>query len=197
MTATLHLATQSSGKLAELQDFLGDAGDCVVRAPESFLVAETGSTFLENAELKARALAARVRGVALADDSGICVAALGGRPGIYSARLSGEMGPSRDRANRAALLRLMSATPEASRSATMVCALALAFYDGQVFFAQAEVTGYITQEARGEHGFGYDSVFCSANQRQTWAELSNEARWAQSHRRRALKKLDWSRWAAR
>jgi XTP/dITP diphosphohydrolase len=158
---TLVLASSNAGKLAELRDLLGDA-DITLHAQSEFGVEdaeETGLTFVENALLKARH-AARVTGLpALGDDSGICVDALDGAPGLYSARYAGGHGDSAANINK--LLAALRDVPEAARSARFVCVLAVLRHaeDPQPLIAEGVWEGRILDAPRGDGGFGYDPVF--------------------------------------
>jgi XTP/dITP diphosphohydrolase len=157
----LVLASSNAGKLAELRDLLGDA-EVELHAQSEFGVQdadETGLTFVENALLKARH-AARATGLpALGDDSGICVDALDGAPGLYSARYAGGHGDSA--ANISKLLDALHGVPETGRSARFVCVLALLRHaeDPQPLIAEGVWEGRILDAPRGEGGFGYDPVF--------------------------------------
>lgn len=177
-------ATGNEHKLKEMREILKDYK--VISAKEAGFsddVEETGKTFLENAFLKARAVVGKTGRAALADDSGLAVEALGGAPGIYSARYSG--GGSAE--NRKLLLKNMRGKTD--RRACFVCAVALVFPDGREFCAVGRTYGTITQEERGENGFGYDSLFLSDDLNKTFAEASDEEKNSVSHRGRALEEL--------
>src|SRR5690554_1780328 len=169
----LVLASGNAGKLAELRSLLGDAG-FRLRAQSDFGVEdvdETGLTFVENALLKARH-AARATGLpALADDSGLCVDALGGAPGLYSARYAGPGGDAT--ANIARLLRDLDGVPGPDRTAHFHCTLALLRHadDPRPLLAQGEWHGHVLTAARGTGGFGYDPVFLDPVSGRTAAEL--------------------------
>ncbi len=145
-------------------------------------VEETGTTFTENALIKARAAAKALGVPTLADDSGLCVKALDGAPGVYSARYAGEHG--NDKANRALLLKNMHGIED--RTAWFECALALVFPDGKEITVKGQTHGEIMLEERGENGFGYDSLFYSADVKKSFAEATAEEKNAVSHRGRAL-----------
>ena len=157
----LVLASGNAGKLAELRDLLAGSGVELIAQSELGIgdAEETGSTFVENAILKARH-AARASGMAaLADDSGLCVDALGGAPGLYSARYAGVHGDNA--ANNAKLLRELEGVPDAQRAAHFTCVLALLRRadDPDPIIATGRWPGRVLHAPRGEHGFGYDPVF--------------------------------------
>lgn len=194
------LATGNEGKLKELRALLADV-DVTVRSQKEFAVPdaiEDGLSFIENALIKARH-ASRLTGLpALADDSGLAVDALGGAPGIYSARYAlNEAGaPAGDAANNAKLLATLAAMPaDTSRRAQFVCVLAFVRHadDPLPIICQALWAGEITHQASGEQGFGYDPVFYLADEGMTSAELPRERKAALSHRGQALQQLR-ARW---
>ena len=148
-------------------------------------VEETGTTFLENALIKATAAAKALGVVALADDSGLCVDALGGEPGVYSARYGGEHG--NEKANRAKLLKNMQGKQE--RTAHFTSALALVYPDGKTVTAEGHTFGVILEKEVGENGFGYDSLFFSDDLQKSFGQASAEEKNAVSHRFRALQAL--------
>ncbi len=184
----LILASGNAGKLAELRDLLGDAG-IDLHAQSEFGVAdadETGLTFVENAILKARH-AARATGMpALGDDSGLCVDALDGAPGLYSARYAGTHGDAG--ANIAKLLDALRDVPDPRRDARFVCVLALLRHaeDPQPLIAEGVWEGRILFAPRGEGGFGYDPVFFDPERNMGAAELDAALKNRISHRGRAL-----------
>jgi non-canonical purine NTP pyrophosphatase, rdgB/HAM1 family len=148
-------------------------------------VEETGETFAENSRLKAEAVARALGCIALADDSGLCVEALGGAPGVYSARYAGGHGD--DRANRLLLLKNME--DERNRRAYFQSAIALVYPDGKCLIAEGRTYGNILYEETGENGFGYDCVFESEDLGKSFGVASAEEKNAVSHRFRALQKL--------
>lgn len=148
-------------------------------------VEETGETFAENSRLKAEAVARALGCIALADDSGLCVEALGGAPGVYSARYAGGHGD--DRANRLLLLKNMEG--ERNRRAYFQSAIALVYPDGKCLIAEGRTYGNILYEETGENGFGYDCVFESEDLGKSFGVASAEEKNAVSHRFRALQKL--------
>lgn len=145
-------------------------------------IEEDGATFSENALIKARAAAATGK-IGVGDDSGLCVNALDGAPGIFSARYAGEHGD--DDANNEKLLRELS--DKEDRSAAFVCTIACATPDGRSFFVEGRAEGVILREASGENGFGYDPLFYFSPLGKTFAELSAEEKNAISHRANAVK----------
>jgi XTP/dITP diphosphohydrolase len=184
----LVLASGNAGKLAELRELLDD-GRFTLRAQSEFGVAEveeTGLTFVENALLKARH-AARATGLpALGDDSGLCVDALGGAPGLYSARYGGGHGDAGR--NIARLLRELDGVPEAARTARFHCVLVLlrGADDPQPVIAEGSWHGRILATPRGVRGFGYDPVFLDLDHGCSAAELDPAVKNRTSHRGRAL-----------
>lgn len=183
------MATKNPKKLQELQRILAPLGiDVLCEADTDFdfpEVEETGSTFAENALLKAQS-AARVSGMpAVADDSGLCVEALGGAPGIYSARYAGEHG--NDRANNELLLKNLAHIPPEKRDAYFISAVAVVFPDGREFTVSGRCYGKIGLEPKGENGFGYDPLFYVGSK--SFAELSADEKDRISHRGKALAAL--------
>ena len=186
----LVIASHNEGKVREIRALLAPFGIEPVSAatldiPEP---EETGTTFAANAELKAR-FSADLSGLpALADDSGLCVEALGGDPGIFSARWSG---PKRDfaMAMRRVEDNLQRAGPEAPRDAHFVCALSLAWPDGHVETFEGRVDGRLVWPPRGAHGFGYDAMFQRLGDNATFGEIDPEAKHAISHRADAFARL--------
>lgn len=185
----LVLASNNAGKLKELQAMLGD--DIEVLPQREFTdqeADETGLSFVENAILKARH-AARASGLpALADDSGLAVDALGGAPGIYSARYADGQG---DAANNAKLLQALRDVPGAERGARFICALALVRHaeDPVPIICEGAWEGRILHAARGEHGFGYDPLFLIPELGLSSAELPARQKNQLSHRARAMQQL--------
>ena len=190
-TVELVLASGNAGKLAELRELLG-GGRYVLRAQSEFDVddaEETGLTFVENALLKARH-ASRATGLpALGDDSGLCVDALGGAPGLYSARYAGIHGDSA--ANIARLLRELDGVADAARTARFHCVLALlrSHDDPRPLIVEGSWEGRILRAPRGDRGFGYDPVFLDPENAMSAAELEPAIKNAISHRGRALAAL--------
>ncbi|MGE5539802.1 MAG: RdgB/HAM1 family non-canonical purine NTP pyrophosphatase [Gemmatimonas sp.] len=188
--ATLVVASHNAGKVREIGDLLAPLGVRARSAKELGLPEpdETGGTFDANARLKAEAARDGAKMMALADDSGLEVEALGGAPGIYSARWAGE---TRDfGAAMARVERELAAIPSASRRARFVCALAVAYPDGratEVF--EGTVDGTLTFPPRGTKGFGYDPIFVPDGHTITFGEMEPDAKHAISHRARAFAKL--------
>jgi XTP/dITP diphosphohydrolase len=185
----LLLATRNSGKLRELEQLLSGEPinlETLAAHPDVDDVEETGDTFEANAELKATH-AARATGLwSLGEDSGISVDALGGAPGIYSARYAGTHGD--DEANNRKLIEALRGEP--NRAARYVCAMALASPDGEIVTTLRGISaGHIVDEPRGRRGFGYDPYFVSEGETRTNAELTDEEKSAQSHRGRAVRAL--------
>lgn len=187
MTPVLILATRNAHKLKEWRALLADV-PVEVRSladyPQVPEVPETGTTFEENALLKARAVAKATGKLTLADDSGLVVDALGGAPGIFSSRFAGPGGSDRDRIAR--VLDLMKGVPEAQRTARFVAAVAIATPEGQTHTVVATCEGRIALAPRGEYGFGYDPIFLLPERGMTMAELPPDEKNRISHRARAL-----------
>ncbi|HOS42218.1 MAG TPA: RdgB/HAM1 family non-canonical purine NTP pyrophosphatase [Armatimonadota bacterium] len=186
MTETLLVATRNRDKAREIAAVLGDLPVRVVTladvAPE-LDIAETGATFLENARLKAVAAARAAGLIALADDSGLAVDALDGRPGVYSKRYA----PT-DAARNARLLAELHDVPDDRRTARFHCAVVIAGADGVLAEIEETVEGIITQAPRGEHGFGYDPIFRPRGATRTAAEMTLAEKNALSHRGKAFRK---------
>ena len=185
----LVVASHNRGKIVEIAELVAPFGVTPVSAADLGLPEpeETGSTFAANAELKARASALATGLPALADDSGLSVAALGGDPGIYSARWAGE---TRDftlamqKVEEA--LQAAGATTAPLRRAHFTCALSLAWPDGEILTVEGEVHGRLVWPPRGGNGFGYDAVFLADGQSETFGEMEPAAKHALSHRARAI-----------
>jgi len=187
--STLVVASHNEGKLREIADLLSPYGLAVKSAGELGLPEpeETETTFAGNAVLKARAAAEASGLPALADDSGLCVAALDGAPGIYSARWAGE-----DRDFSVAMARVereCNAKQTSDRSAKFVCVLALALPDGETQVFEGEVRGTLTFPPRGSRGFGYDPIFVMDGMKETFGEIDPARKHAISHRAKAFEKL--------
>jgi XTP/dITP diphosphohydrolase len=186
------LATRNPHKVTELRRILNAAGVTGVdlmsaddlEVPD---VPETGLTFAENAVLKATAVAAATGLPAIADDSGLSVDALGGMPGVLSARWSGRHGD--DTANLALVLGQLADVPDDRRTAAFVCAAALAVPGRPVIVEEGIVRGRLTREPRGTNGFGYDPIFVPEGETRTTAELPSAEKDAISHRGRAFRAL--------
>jgi len=186
------LATRSAAKLAELHRILQASGLDVDLAglgdfPGAPEVAETGRTFAANARLKARSAAEFTGLPAVADDSGLCVGALNGMPGVLSARWAGRHGD--DRANLTLVLAQLADVPDPDRDAYFACAAALVLPDGTERVVEGRLYGRLTREPRGTNGFGYDPIFTPDSAGLTTAEMEPAAKDAISHRGRALRAL--------
>jgi XTP/dITP diphosphohydrolase len=190
--ATIMLATRNPAKLAELRRILAAAGVGVTvadldDAPGMPDVAETGRSFAGNALLKARAVAAFTGLPAVADDSGLCVDALNGMPGVLSARWSGRHGD--DDANLRLVLGQIADVPAGERGAQFVCVAALVLPSGTEHVAEGTVGGWLTDSPRGANGFGYDPIFVPDGFELTTAQMSADEKDKISHRGRALRSL--------
>jgi XTP/dITP diphosphohydrolase len=185
----LVVATRNSGKLREFRDLLLPIGSMVLSLRDLSLDAEpeeSGSSFAENARLKAIEYSRLTRYPVLADDSGLEVAALGGRPGIRSARYAGAGASDSDRIRK--LLKEI-AKSGGGRDARFVCALALAHEGALLREAEGECSGIIIDEPRGTNGFGYDPIFLFPKLGKTFAELSDDEKNEHSHRAHAVAAL--------
>ena len=182
------LATHNPGKLKEMAGILEKFGIEVVMPSDLGVdvdVEETGTTFAENAMLKAKAICAASGLPAIADDSGLCVDALNGAPGVYSARYGGE---GLDDPGRYRLL-LNNLRGMGTRAAHFACAVACAFPNGDELTAEGRCDGAIAFAPMGEGGFGYDPVFLVPEKRKTFAQMTAEEKAEISHRGRALEKF--------
>ena len=186
MLNKLLVATGNKGKLKEIREIL--TGVEVLGLSDVGIdvdVEETGSTFAENAFIKADAISKMVDMAVLADDSGLEVEPLDGRPGVYSARYAGEN--TTDEKNVEKLLSELAHLPEEERKAQFVCAMCLIFPDGKkIETFGTSCPGYIIDESRGENGFGYDPVFFAPDFGKTFSEMSMEEKNRVSHRKAAL-----------
>lgn len=185
----LVLASHNKGKLVEIAALVEPLGYSVISAGDLGLPEpeETGSTYRANAELKAKAAALASGKPALSDDSGLSVAALGGAPGIYSARWAG---PEKD--FDAAMKRVADAllmTGQYDREAKFICALSLCWPDGHMETFEGHVSGSICWPARGDLGFGYDPIFIPTGHDITFGEMDPDAKHAMSHRADAFRQL--------
>jgi XTP/dITP diphosphohydrolase len=190
MTDRLVLATRNAHKVEELAEILGAAGLDVELVPlpdDAPDVVEDGLTFAENALKKARS-AANATGVpSVADDSGLCVDALNGMPGVFSARWAGT--GHDDAANLALVLEQTADVPDESRGAHFTCAAALALPSGEEQVVEGRVDGVLIRTPRGTGGFGYDPAFVPLGHERTTAEMSNDEKNAISHRGEAFRAL--------
>ena len=193
MASKLLLATRNQGKVVEFRRILDAIAPGAIdlvgldQFPELGDVDETGSTFQENALLKAREMSEATGLPAIADDSGLCVDALGGDPGIFSARWAGSHGD--DRANLEKVLDQLSATPDAERTAYFICVAALYLPNGETHFEEGRFYGSILHSPVGENGFGYDPIFQPLGLSISSAQMSSEEKDAVSHRGKALRAI--------
>jgi len=178
-------ATGNKGKISEIAKILSHKDISIITPGEAGLklhVEENGDTFEANAVIKARAFFRASSIPSLADDSGLCVDALDGRPGVHTARFAGEN--ATDRENYELLLKLLEGVSD--RKAHFVCVVALALSDDLVITASGQCNGEILHQPVGEGGFGYDPVFCDEETGRSFAQLSDEEKNERSHRSRAL-----------
>ena len=180
------VASHNPGKVREISDLFRPCGIEVLAAKELGLdePEETGATFLENATLKAKASAEASGLPSLADDSGLVVPALGGAPGVHSARWAG---PERD--FDLAMERLFKELGDGNRSAHFVCSLVLAWPDGHLECFEGQVLGTLVWPRRGGYGFGYDPIFLAEGEDQTFGEMEAEKKHRISHRAEAFRQL--------
>ena len=188
----LIIATNNAHKAQEIRQILADsfsALDTLREAGLAIEVVEDGATFAENAVKKAEQVLAAAPGydAALSDDSGLAVDALGGAPGVYSARYAGPQHDDAD--NNRKLMADMAGVPDGQRGCRFVCAVALARRGRPTVTAEGACEGVLRRAPRGENGFGYDPYFYYPPAGRTFAELTGEAKNAVSHRRRALESL--------
>lgn len=183
----LVVASGNKGKLREIEELLRQSVERLL-SPADFsqfpVVVEDGETFAENAVKKARAAAEATGLPVIADDSGLVVDALGGRPGVYSARFAGEAADDGD--NNAKLVRELAGVPQEKRTAAFHCVIALCCPDGTCHTFDGELRGLILETSRGEGGFGYDPYFLVPEFGQTLAELPMAIKNRISHRGKAL-----------
>lgn len=181
-------ATTNMGKVREFKEILSEAGCDVVSMHDVGIdveVEETGSSFKENAEIKAKAVSMLCEYPVLADDSGLCVDALDGAPGLYSARFAGEDADDNDRNKK--LLEMLNGAE--NRHAEYVSVIALIFPDGREIITEGRVEGEILESEQGNGGFGYDPLFFCTEINQCFGLATPEEKNAVSHRGRALKQL--------
>ena len=187
----LIIASNNKHKVQEIKQILGTHFDEILSLSEAGVDHETiedGSTFMENAIKKAVEISELTGNAALADDSGLCVNALGGAPGIYSARYAGESDSNiRDSANNALLLKNLLGKDD--RSAHFCCSVALVYPDGRRVVAEGYMYGKIAETPFGKGGFGYDPLFLPDGECRTVAEMTDEEKNAISHRANALNLL--------
>jgi XTP/dITP diphosphohydrolase len=186
------IATKNAGKLKEFKAFFEQYDMTAYGLDELDKqfddIEETGTTFEENAALKAETIAGFLQVPVLADDSGLEIDALEGRPGIYSARYAGET--KSDQANMDKVLDELQGVPAAERVARFVCVLAISQPGKETFYARGHVEGIITETPQGEHGFGYDPVFQPEGYEKTMAQLEPAEKNQISHRKQAMVHLE-------
>lgn len=183
-------ATGNQGKMKEVREILANLGVEVISMREAGVsaeIVEDGETFEENAVIKARTIMELTGEVTLADDSGLEIDALGGEPGVYSARYMGEDTSYHIKNND--LIRRLSQVPRQQRTARFVCSIAAAFPDGEIITTDGVIEGLIGYEEAGENGFGYDPIFVVPQLGCTTAQLSDEQKNEISHRGKALRKM--------
>ncbi len=180
---TLVIATSNLGKIAEFNTFFSSLSLRIVKQPQGLEINETGKTFAQNARLKALAVAKLTGQLSLADDSGLSIHALGGAPGIYSARYANT---DQERINRV----LQELVPFRNREAAFCSALCLVSPQGDVLVeVEGICEGVIVDEPRGNNGFGYDPIFEVKSIGLTFAEMDKEQKSSLGHRGKAVKKL--------
>jgi XTP/dITP diphosphohydrolase len=189
----LVIASHNRGKIPEIAALLAPYGMDLVSAADMDVPEpeETGTSFAANAELKARFSADLTGLPALADDSGLCVDALGGDPGIFSARWAVQPDGGRDfgRAMELVERNLAEKAPEAGRDAHFVCALSLCWPDGHIVTVEGRVDGHLVWPPRGDRGFGYDAMFLPHGRTETFGEIEPDEKHRISHRADAFAKL--------
>jgi len=184
------IATRNTGKLRELEAILAPFSLKLISLkdfPEIPDVLEDGATFSENAGKKARTVAHLTGRLTIADDSGLCVDVLQGRPGIFSSRFAGDKATDRERYQK--LLDEMTGIPEGQRGAEFICVMAIVSPEGEMQTVEGKCRGRITFTPQGKHGFGFDPIFFVPELGKTMAELTPEVKNQISHRGQALKKL--------
>ena len=186
----LIFATGNAGKMKEIRMILADMGHEILSMKEEGIdpeIIEDGTTFEENAVIKAKAVAALTDAIVLADDSGLEIDALNKEPGIYSARYMGEDTSYHVKNNN--LIERLEGVPEERRTARFVCAIAAVLPDGKVLVTTGTIEGRIGYEEKGENGFGYDPIFYVPEYGCTSAELTEEQKNEISHRGKALRAM--------
>tara|TARA_B100000029_G_scaffold516824_1_gene635369 strand:+ start:90010 stop:90621 length:612 start_codon:yes stop_codon:yes gene_type:complete len=185
---TIVLATRNLGKISEIKALLPDVSiELATSFPDCPHPEETGTTFKENALIKALAITKFTQKIALADDSGLEVDALGGAPGIYSSRFAGAQ--ANDRENIDYLLQTLNGIPISNRTARFRCAIALTTPDEKTWIVEGVCEGQILKESRGNSGFGYDPLFIPSGYKKTFGELDENIKNLISHRAIALRQI--------
>lgn len=182
-------ATENAGKMKEVKMILEDLGYEILSMKEAGIdidIVENGTTFEENAMIKAQAIAKIQKAIVLADDSGLEVDYLNKEPGIYSARYLGEDTPYEEKNKQ--IMKRLEGIPQEERTARFVCVIAGVMPNGKTFTARDSIEGYIGTEARGNNGFGYDPIFYVPEYGCSTAELTLEEKNKISHRGKALEK---------
>ncbi|WP_010678337.1 XTP/dITP diphosphatase [Bacillus timonensis] len=185
------IATKNRGKVKEFRDLFASKGidvKSLLDFPNIEDIEETGSTFAENAQIKAEAIAKKLNIPVISDDSGLAIDYLDGRPGVYSARYAGEHKNDFDNLNK--VLNELQGVPDEQRTAKFHCALALAIPGEKTQIVEGTCEGIITAKPVGENGFGYDPIFFVPEIGKTMAELSKDEKNQISHRGVALRKMD-------
>lgn len=188
MKSRIVFATGNAGKIKEIQMIMADTGMEVVSMKEAGInvdIEENGSTYEENALIKARAVAAFTIDIVMADDSGLEVDALNKEPGVFSARYLGEDTPYSIK--NAEIIKRLDGVPKEKRSARFVCAIAAVLPDGRELTTRATIEGRIGYEEKGSNGFGYDPIFYVPQFEKTTAELTEQQKNEISHRGKALR----------
>lgn len=184
MINSIVFASNNEGKIKEIREIFGNYGIKILSMRDvGFLddIEESGSTFLENATIKARAVYSKIGGMVLADDSGLEVDYLNNAPGVFSSRFA-----KNDEKRIDKLLKLLEGVPDDKRKARFVCSMVLLGDNDKKIEAQGVLDGYITKEKFGRNGFGYDPVFYLPDYKKTMAEVSCDIKNKISHRARAL-----------
>ncbi len=191
MKPRLIFATGNEGKMREIRQILADSGYEILSMKEAGVdldIVEDGTTFEENALIKAKAVMEATGELTLADDSGLEIDAFGGEPGVYSSRYLGEDTPYTEK--NQVILDRMKDVPEEKRGARFVCVIAAVFPDGQTHTTRGTMEGIIGYESNGENGFGYDPIFYLPELKKYSAQLSSDEKNQLSHRGQALRKMN-------
>lgn len=187
---SLIIATQNKGKLKEIRRVFADVGidvEGMDNYPELVAAVEDGTTFKENAKKKAQAIVQQTGKPCLADDSGLTVKALQGRPGVYSARYAGE--GATDSENNQLLLKEMDQIADGQRHAAFCCVIALCYPNGDCHFFEGRLEGHILRQEQGDGGFGYDPLFQVEGDHRSLAQIGIDEKNSISHRGQALKQM--------